>query len=1320
MATIAVVAEKPSVARDIAEVLGANKRGEGYQHGQGYVVTWAFGHLVGLAQPHEINPAWKAWRADSLPLLPKRWPLVVQDQTAAQFEIIRRILTSDKVDEVICATDAGREGELIFRFIYEAAGSHKPVRRLWISSLTPDAIRRGFGSLRAGAQLDGLGAAARGRAQADWLVGMNLSRAYTLAQGDTLSVGRVQTPTLALVVQREQEIRAFVPLDYLEIWATFAPQTTQGTYRGAWYRPGEEGQARANRRLPFDGEEAGRVVARVKQAGAGAIESINEEKRKLAPPLLYDLTELQRHANRLYGFSAAKTLEVAQRLYEAKKLLSYPRTDSRHLSADIAGTLNDVVKAISPSYAGKIAEGSGARPLGKRFVDDDKVSDHHALLPTLIDPRGVSLDADEQRLYDLVCRRLLSAWHDDHIWSTTTVITAVPSHGPLVDRFHTVGTAIVQVGWKVLEIPSRKPRKAPPQKGSDEDDASSDDDEQDLPAGLVRGQAQAVREVVAEKKQTRPPRRLTEGTLLTAMETAGKTLDDKELSQAMKDCGLGTPSTRASMIETLLARDYIVREGKALAATEKGISLIDRVHPDVKSPAMTGEWESKLRKIERGELALGDFMQQIEEYVREVVGKTLREPHRSAPALVAAAPPRARVQTGSLSEILRTTFGHERFRPHQEEVCKAALEGKDLLLVMPTGAGKSLCYQLPGLARGGTTLVVSPLIALMEDQVAKLRALGLRAERIHSGRERAESRQVCADYLSGQLDFLYIAPERLGVPGFPEMLARRKPSLIAIDEAHCISHWGHDFRPDYRRLGERLPMLRPAPVLALTATATPRVQDDIVQQLGLTAERRFIHGFRRTNLAIEVVEVPKPDRTHVVTALLKDPARRPAILYSPTRKDAEALAAILNERFPAAAYHAGMPGAARDKVQTRFLDGSLEVVVATIAFGMGVDKADVRTVAHLALPRTLEGYYQEIGRAGRDGEPSRAVLLHSFVDRKTIEFLRERSYPDVEVLAQIFAKLTGEGQAREQLARKLKSIEGEVFDHALEKLWMHGGARIEPDETVRKGHDRWRPSYEAQIAHQIAQEEQMARFAQAHGCRMLHLVRHFGDEEDAGERCGVCDACAPGDCAVQRFGEPDARQKAALLRLVAALKEGGEIAAGTLFRESGVPERRDFELLVSGLVRANLASSREDTFEKDGKQISFQRLSLTARGRSVTAQGLGELALPGLLSGLERAGRGKRGKKRKSSSKERAPRLRSQDEPDPGSPELIEALKSWRLGEARKKGVPAFRILTDKVLLGIAATLPRDEEGLLSVAGIGPALARKYAAEILSFVARHR
>ena len=667
-----------------------------------------------------------------------------------------------------------------------------------------------------------------------------------------------------------------------------------------------------------------------------------------------------------------------------------------------------------------------------------------------------------------------------------------------------------------------------------------------------------------------------------------------------------------------------------------------------------------------------------------------------------------------ISELLTGTFGHPGFRPHQEAVCNAARDGEDVLLVMPTGAGKSLCYQLPGLARGGTTLVVSPLIALMEDQVASLQELGLRAERIHSGRSRLESRATCLEYLAGELDFLFIAPERLGVPGFPEFLARKKPTLIAIDEAHCISQWGHDFRPDYRMLGQRLPSLRPAPVIALTATATPVVQRDIIAQLGLKSDNRFIHGFRRSNLAIEVVEAPRPERMDVIRKLLEDPANRPAIVYAPSRRDAGMLAEQLREDMPAAAYHAGMPAADRDRVQTLFLNGDLDVIVATVAFGMGIDKADVRIVAHLALPQTLEGYYQEIGRAGRDGKPSRAVLLHSFGDRKTNEFFHQKNYPPVADLNSLFHQLTAEPQPQHVLRDRTK-MEADLFAGVLEKLWVHGGAIIEQNESVRRGNDTWAPSYEVQVSHRLGQSEQMADFAQSHGCRMVHLIQHFGDEEDPGTPCGLCDTCAPSDCVVQTFRQPTGTEVDVMQLTLEALAQRNSQSVGMLYRDQAAGmERQAFETLVAALVRAEIVTTHTDVFEKDGRSISYRRLTLTRYGEEVTAETLAELDIPVKMPARKKTpssrSRSRTGSQSKSRSKKGTAPATPQDA------KLEASLRAWRKEEAKKNSVPAFRIMTDRTLLGVTEARPRNEAALLAVYGAGPSLVAKHGEQILQIV----
>lgn len=1292
MSTTAVIAEKPSVARDIAKVLGATQKGEGFLHGPGHIVTWAIGHLVSLAQPHEIRPEWKNWRRNLLPMLPEDWPLVVYEKTKDQFETIRKILNSPKVDRIICATDAGREGELIFRYIYDAAESQKPVQRLWISSLTADAIQAGFAALKDAREYDGLANAARGRSRADWLVGMNLSRAYSLAFDEKLSVGRVQTPTLAMVVERELAIRAFVPEEYREVHVTFSPQgiPAKPTYIGTWFRLPNSGETiQQTMRLPAEPGPAREITTRAK-TGIARIASLESESKKMAPPQFYDLTELQRHANRLYGYSAQKTLDLAQKLYETHKLISYPRTDSRHLSKTVAAGLPAVVRAVAPQYPNLVAPGSGG-PLGTRYVDDTKISDHHAIIPTATSPSRVTLSEEESRIYDLVARRLLSAWHDDYLTEVTTVITTI-TNAPIVDHYHSTGTVIRQQGWKVLDIVIEK-------KGKDKEAA-----EPTLPTELKLDQLQDVLKAESTLKKTRPPKRFTDATLLTAMQTAGKTLDEKELSDAMKENGLGTPATRASIIEVLLEREYIERQAKALAATDKGIHLIEVVHPEVKSPAMTGQWEAQLKRMERGQAELAPFMSGIEDYVKDVVNKVGAQPVSLAAPASPASPP-APVPT-ELPDILHQSFGFSEFRPGQEEVCRAVVEGNDALLVMPTGAGKSLCYQLPGLARGGTTLVISPLIALMEDQVAQLHARGFSVERIHSGRDRAASRQACFDYLAGNLQFLFIAPERLRVPGFPEMLAKRKPSLVAVDEAHCISQWGHDFRPDYRTLGQHLPTLRPAPIIALTATATPIVQNDIATQLGLGEGGRFIRGFRRDNIAIEVMEAAPGDRADLVKRLLKDPDRRPAIVYAPTRKQSEELATVLRSTQSAASYHAGLSSEVRAKVQAGFLSGKLDVIVATIAFGMGIDKSNVRTVIHTALPSSIEGYYQEIGRAGRDGAPSRAVLMHSYADRHTHDYFHERDYPDIKFLERIFQLLTEEPQPKEDLQRQARLGEDE-FDKALEKLWIHGGALVDFAENVTLGHQAWRAPYNAQIAQKLERLQNMVRFAEGNGCRMCALVNHFGDKYGAMKPCGICDFCAPQDCEAQQFRPATSQEMKLAHAVLASLHKNDGRSTGKLFAElcpahTVDRDARDlFEQLLASMARTGLIELKDETFTKDGRDIPFRRALF------VKAPEEFELQI--------RQTPGRAVAKAKSKSKSLGKTARPKATPnDPA----FEALKKWRLEQARKEGVPAFRILSDKVLTELAADRPTANDELLEVSGLGPRLVARYGPALLKVLAQ--
>ena len=698
--------------------------------------------------------------------------------------------------------------------------------------------------------------------------------------------------------------------------------------------------------------------------------------------------------------------------------------------------------------------------------------------------------------------------------------------------------------------------------------------------------------------------------------------------------------------------------------------------------------------------------------------------------------------SNGLAALLQSVFGFARFRRNQEAVCAAALEGRDLLLVMPTGAGKSLCYQLPALARGGTALVISPLIALMDDQAAKLSSLGLRVARIHSGLERGVARQACVDYLQGDLQFLFIAPERLRVPGFPEMLAKRRLALIAIDEAHCISQWGHDFRPDYRMLGQYLPGLRgegdAVPVLAMTATATPNVQADIVAQLGMLEPSLFIHGFRRENLAIEVVELPVPERAGAIAKLLAQPERRPAIVYATSRKQAESLAGELSHsrasgaiggRIAAAAYHAGLDADTRERVQAAFQAGQLDVVVATIAFGMGIDKADIRTVIHAGLPATLEGYYQEIGRAGRDGAMSRTFLMHSYADQRTHDFFLNRDYPPVDQLSQVFRALGEDPRAVEEL-RAGSQLGEEEFDKALEKLEVHGGARRDFGGNVTAGGTGWKKAYTIQAQYRAEQFAKVLRYTEQNECRMSALVRHFGDVEDAKQPCGVCDVCDPGGAVLRQFRYATGPEQEIARRIVEELRGVDYKAAGTLQKSLdlvGRISREEYDGLLGAMVHARLLEIEEAEFEKDGQVIKFRKVRLTEAGREVRAGSALELLISdGIVE--EFAGRASapaRAKKGKQAAQSRAAASVAAKAPVGAEPVQLTAegealaarIKEWRAAEAKRLKVPAYVVLHDRSLEALARARPRNPRELLEIDGIGPAKVERFGEELLRLCA---
>ncbi|WP_306600001.1 DNA topoisomerase 3 [Geothrix sp. 21YS21S-2] len=610
-----IVSEKPSMGRAIAAALGIQGTGRSFIQGNGVIVTWCVGHLVEALDPEGYDPALKRWRMDSVPFFPPEFRYAPIASTKDQYDVVERLMNRDDVGDIVNATDAGREGELIFDLVYRLARATKPVHRFWTSSLTDDAIREAYGRMKPGDAYAGLRDAARCRQEADWLVGINCTRAQTLVQqkagGEGVySIGRVQTPTLALLVNRELEIQNFVPRDFWTLWAVF--QAGAGAYKGKWFRK-EDGRDQDR----FDTEEAARALAEALKGKPGRVASVTARTEKKKPELLYDLTNLQKEANKRFGLTAEHTLAVAQELYEAK-LISYPRTNSRCL------TEADAVKI--PAWIRSLATGQleALRPfvddlrkrwpqkLDKRFVNDKEVEDHTALVPT--ENPAKNLTGDKLRIYELIARRFLAAFWPDRVEAKTTIVTRIEK-----ESFKTTGTVVKALGWSEVDPPHSRPKKEA--KAEEGEEPEEEEEAGTLPA-VAKDEAVETKELFPKAGKTSPPKRMSEADLLGAMQSAGKELDDDELKGAMKDCGLGTPATRANIIETLLKRAYLERKRNILAPTPKGIDLIRSIRAEpLRSPQLTGEWEAQMERIRRGEASRDAFMEGIRDFVKDVVGQ---------------------------------------------------------------------------------------------------------------------------------------------------------------------------------------------------------------------------------------------------------------------------------------------------------------------------------------------------------------------------------------------------------------------------------------------------------------------------------------------------------------------------------------------------------------------------------------------------------------------------------------------------------------------------------------------------------------------------
>src|SRR4051812_47176727 len=607
-----IIAEKPSVGKDLARVLpgpwekktGSGDKTERALEGPEHIISWAVGHLVQLAEPDEYDDKFKKWRMADLPIVPDRFKLIVRDERSQkQMTVVSQLLKREDVDEVINACDAGREGELIFAYLYEKAKAKLPVKRLWLSSMTKDAMRDALANLRDGEELASLEDAARSRSEADWIVGMNATRAATIRLRSSfdgaVSLGRVQTPTLAILVRREEEIRAFVPEKYWLVDTAFEADGAR-RYEGRYH-------AGAQPRLPS--QEEADAIANALRGGTGTITKLAKTERKERAPMLYDLTSLQREANNRFGFSARRTLGAAQRLYEEHKALTYPRTNSRYLSGDMVPELKPIAGHVGrrEEYAKAAAyvQGLDVLPLG-RVVDDAKVTDHHAIIPTNAEHNVAKMGDDDRRIYDMVARRFLAVFHPEAVFENTRVETTVADH-----VFRTRGKVLIVPGWRGVY-------------GELAEGEQSDDDEgrdQQLPK-LEQGETADVRDVTVLEKETQPPRRYSDASLLGVMETAGKLVDDDEAREAMKENGIGTPATRAAIIERLIDVGYVERDARALVPTEKGMNVI-RLLGDhqLTSPSLTGEWEHRLAAIEEGKDSRKKFMADIAKFAGATVGE---------------------------------------------------------------------------------------------------------------------------------------------------------------------------------------------------------------------------------------------------------------------------------------------------------------------------------------------------------------------------------------------------------------------------------------------------------------------------------------------------------------------------------------------------------------------------------------------------------------------------------------------------------------------------------------------------------------------------
>ncbi len=1206
-----VIAEKRSVAEKIAKAFLPDgwkpaKTASFFDCEIGRIV-WTNGHLLGLAAPEDIEPSWQKWQTESLPMLPtpEQWFTKALNEAAQiRLQFLQQEIVKSAYDLCVVATDPGREGQLIAQWLLQGLQLGAPIYRLWLQSLDAASIRSAWEHKQLNDSYAGLGHSAEARARSDWLVGLNLSRYYSIHLGALFPVGRVQTPTLQLVKDRENQISGHLPSVQWSLSARLdsAPWEAKLCESVNPLVRVDDLQKRQRSHTRFSADKKANWTPQLTLPFRIEVSGRYDQEFSENPPPFYNLLDIQIDANRLLNYSAAQTAALCQELYEVHELISYPRTESRTLPTALVAEQQALAQSFAqmPSLTGGLCvEPELLKPLPESHLHTpESHHEHYALVP--VQTPVTVLRADLASIFELISRRWFQAFMGP-VRGHTSVITLLPSEE---------GTRAFWEKNKLLWVIEIRQIS----------DSGFRKDQKELPGRCektlpVQGEHFSVAEFQWQEHPIPAPALMSEAELLRAMtkDTANSQKTSSSPQSESSRIGLGTAATRAAVIESLKEDGYLHAAHGILTTTAKAKTLLEQVHPLLRSTQLTSRWESMLAKIEGDKLVTSAFLDQVARFLREVIfhvekpmpsfSPLIAEPNENASSSRTSLPGPALEKKPSaykppskkmVREVLLERFKITDFRPHQEDVCMAVAAGKDALLVMPTGCGKSLCYQLPGLLRGGKVLVLSPLISLMQNQASHLSNLGIAAGLLHSGLTRDQSRDICSKYRDQSEFFLFIAPERLGLGRFLEFLHRYPPNLIAIDEAHCISGWGHDFRPDYRLIGSCLESLKEIPKIALTATAGQQVQADIVSRLKMKNPHTVITGFRRTNIAIEVDYVEDSHKSKVVHKIAEDVTRLPMIIYTPTRKLADTLAASFPPPYKAAAYHAGLPSSERQAIIDHFLAGNIDIMVATVAFGMGIDKANIRTVVHYSVPGNPENYYQEIGRAGRDGKLSRAILLYSWEDWRIQEYLLNKSYPDAKNLQKVSDLLAKSPKTLPQLQAAL-GYDPEELTALLEKLrglqmiqqlGQHFALREGAPSIIDEG-------YAAQVSKRKESLQFMDQFTRSSACRMSTIVGYFTNDPNQLKPCGICDICFPNYSSLgirQKLSDEDLKRCRIILETLA---DYPQVAKGKLWKEMpGGWQQGEFDALLACLEQYGMIKIKREQFQKKDHLIHFQKITL--------------------------------------------------------------------------------------------------------------------------------